>query len=335
MSAVEDPNAWNVAPSIPTVRQAVSGISSRAGRVPDIVNCIVPYSDDLLLFGGDKSIWRMTGDPMSGGQLDLVTEQTGMGWGRPYTKDPNGVLYFYGSRGSVYRWVPGQPVPQRISMRSVERRVQDIDQSKYYARLVWSNRDEGLHVFQVPFTGQWAIGGSGSLVKHWFFEAKTGAWWEDQYATTAVQPTAATIIDGDQSADRKILIAGEDGRVRYIDSAATDDDASESASAIDSYVDIGPLIPGNQAGEFVYQHPEVWLANDRGSAHMQLLGGDEPEDQDLKHERTLHPGRNGPMLVRARADQMYMRLRSAASGESWAFEKASIYVASGGMKRAR
>ena len=123
MSAIEDPGDWNVAPSVPTVKQAVSGLSSRAGRVPDIINCIVPYSDDLLLFGGDKSIWRMTGDPMSGGQLDLVTEQTGMGWGRPYTKDPNGILYFYGSRGSVYRWVPGQPVPERISLYTVERRL--------------------------------------------------------------------------------------------------------------------------------------------------------------------------------------------------------------------
>lgn len=332
MSAVEDPNDFNNAPDIPNARQAISGVNARAGRCPDIINCIIPYSDDLLLFGGDKSIWRMTGDPMAGGQFDQISDETGIAFGKPYTMDPNGVLYFYGTRGSVYRWVPGEATPDRLSLYSIDRRLQDIDQSTYFIRMAWSVRDEGLHVFQCPYN-EGSPG--GTAVQHWFWESKTESWWEDQFASTGVQPTAVMIIDGDQASDRRILLGGEDGRVRYFDSAATDDDSNETTSAIDSYVTIGPLVPRHTEGQVIYQHPEVWLANDLGGAHLTMLGGDEPEDLDLLAERPLGPGRNGPMLIQARADQLYIRLRNAAAGERWAFEKAAMQIAGGGQRRKR
>ena len=332
MSAVEQPNDFNNAPDIPNARQAISGANARAGRCPDVINCIIPYSDDLLLLGGDKSIWRMTGDPMAGGQLDQISDETGIAFGRPYTMDPNGGLYFYGSQGSVYRWVPGSATPERLSLHTIDRRLQDIDQSAYFVRMAWSTRDEGLHVFQCPYNEGTP---GGTAVKHWFWEAKTEAWWEDQFASTGVQPTSVMVINGDQGADRQVLIGCEDGRVRYIDGTATDDDSSETTSAIDSYVTIGPIVPLSTPGEVMYQHPEVWLANDLGGAHLTLLGGDEPEDLEIKVERSLGPGRNGPMLIQARADQMYFRLRNAAPGERWAFEKAAVYIASGGKRRAR
>ena len=101
--------------SAETATIAVAGNNSDAGELGDIINCLIPYSDDILIFGGDAAIWLMRGDPMDGGQIDLLTDSVGMAWGRPWCRDPYGVIYFFGSRGGVYQLDPSGRAPTRIS----------------------------------------------------------------------------------------------------------------------------------------------------------------------------------------------------------------------------
>ena len=151
MSKKGEPTKWDVFPPIWTVLDAVSGDSDRGpGQSPDIINSLIPWSDDLLLMGGDHTIQRMTGNPLAGGQIDLISDQTGISFGSPWAKDPEGVLYFFGSRGGVYAYAPGQQV-QRITLNSIDHELQDVNLGTYRVGMSWSYREDGLYVFQLPY----------------------------------------------------------------------------------------------------------------------------------------------------------------------------------------
>jgi len=71
MSASGDQYDWDTSPPTITAQTAVSGNSAEGiGLVPDIINTLIPYSNDILVFGCDSSIYMLRGDPMAGGVLD-------------------------------------------------------------------------------------------------------------------------------------------------------------------------------------------------------------------------------------------------------------------------
>jgi hypothetical protein len=337
MSAKDDPLNWDFFPPVPSETQAVAGSiageDSAAGRSPDLINTVVSYSDDVLLFGCDREIWQMSGDPASGGRIDLVSDVTGMSFGRPWTKDPNGVLYFFGSRGGLYRMVPGRH-PERVSVNRIERTLQDVDLGSYYIRLAYNYRDEGIHIFQMPF----AVTPGVSSVKSWFYEIKTDAFWEDQFGTSVAtdqQPTSTYLLDGDAFDDRTLILGCEDGRVRKWDSDATNDD-DVTLQAIDSFVTVGPM-PGMAEGfETQYSGLQVILSKSDDGARYELFSSEDPEDTEVVRRRgVLTRGRNAPKWDRVTGPYCWLRLRNASGGERWAYERGHINASLAGLARPR
>lgn len=174
MSEVGNPEGWDLYPATPTATMAVSfelPSTTDTGRVPDVVNSLIPYSDDQLIIGGDHSIHVLVGDPTGGvldpargtfqaGQIQLISDSIGMAFGRPWCKDPSGAVYFFGSRGGIYRMVPGSS-PQRIS-DDIDKRIDELDLNYFTVRMVWNERDQGLHVFTVPIDVVPAASGGSS-----------------------------------------------------------------------------------------------------------------------------------------------------------------------------
>jgi hypothetical protein len=336
MSAINDPNNWDYFPTIPSALQACSSTNTRAGRVPDIINTVVVYSDDLLLFGGDRTIYQLTGDPMAGGSLDLVTDETGMAFGRPYCKDPQGTLWFFGSTGGLFYMVPGQR-PQRASVNRVEKSLRSIDLGANYVQLQWNPIDEGVHIFVIPFGAP-----SGTLVDHWFYEVSTDAWHKDRFGLANndnIQPCASVRMDGDLYNDRTLLIGGEDGRVRRwgIDASGNiprHDEQTDSANiGIDSYALFGPLIQAPIAAAQLTEASFV-LASDQHGVNYEFFAESTPDDlgEPVRRGR-LRPGRNDRHLVRIAGDHVYMRMRNASVGESWAYESGDAEIAQAGSTR--
>jgi len=95
MSAVGDATDFDYSPTVVVETQAMSGANSEAGKVGDSITALISIEDDILVFGGDHSISRMVGDPMAGGRIDNVTNTTGMLFGSPHTRDPQGNMYFF------------------------------------------------------------------------------------------------------------------------------------------------------------------------------------------------------------------------------------------------
>lgn len=228
MSAADDPLNWNYSPTPTNATQAVAGNNSEAGYIGDIVTSLVPYSDDLLLFGGDHSLFMMTGDPADNGQLDRISDECGMAYGRAFTKMPDGSLLFFGSRGGVYRMAPGSK-PQRLTTGSIDERLSDIDMSANYVRMSWFDRLQGAFLWVTPIDG-------AAATTNYFWDARNDAWWLDQFSNVDHNPLSMMVIDGDSPDDRFLLLGGGDGYVRKVDVDATTDDGTN----ISSNVFIGP-----------------------------------------------------------------------------------------------
>jgi hypothetical protein len=333
MSAISEPNNWDTFPALTSAKQAVTATLSRAGGVPDIVNSICPVSDDICAFGGDHGIYVLRGDPMSGGQMDLVTSATGMAFGRPWTKDPSGALWFIGSRGSLYRWAPSG-LPERVSRDLIERRLQEVDFGTHYVRLVWNYEDEGLHIFYLPYD-------SVSVKTHYFFDGKSGAFHQDRFldnGAATYQPTSAVMVDGDAQDDRVILLGCNDSRIRRWDRDEPQDSASGSAAGainIDSYVVIGPIAPDTMKSETQFSEYTAWLASDQGGCNYEFFVDDEPDVLGTAvASGSLRAGHNGAKLARFTGDVAYLRLRNAGPTR-WAYEKSKLLIAPAGVKRVR
>ena len=338
MSAIGDPTDWEYFPIVETATKAASAQNTRAGAVPDIINALVPWTDDTLLFGGDRSIVQLTGDPVSGGVLDMVTNETGMAFGRPYCIDSTGGLWFFGSTGGLYNMVRGA-APRRVSLGRVEKQLRNIDLDNYYVLLAWNPIDEGVHIYQVPFANP------GTIVDHWFYEARADAWHKDRYgakATDLIQPTATVRIDGDVYDDRTLMLGCEDGRFRtYARDASgnvpkSDQKTTVQDIAIDSYVLMGPLVQNPVVNTVQISELSALLSSSQHGCRFEIFSTDDPEQLgSAVASGKFDAGRNDSRLIRANGEHVYLRMRNASLGESWAFEGASASIAYGGHVRAR
>jgi hypothetical protein len=160
MSAQGNPSNFNYAPFPTVATQAVAGNNSPAGLCGDTITALIPFNDDILIFGCANSIWMMMGDPMAGGSIYLVTDKLGMAVGAPWCKDPYGNLYFVGGRGGIFMIAPGGQ-PQRIS-QPVEVLIEAVNYASAIVRLVWEDLWQGIHVFITPLLYQ----GNGTITSN-------------------------------------------------------------------------------------------------------------------------------------------------------------------------
>jgi len=158
-SETGNPHGWDLFPPVLKPTSAYALAATQAGPVPDTINTLIAYSDNQLIIGGDHSIHILVGNPLAGaldpargtfpsGQIRLVSDTIGMAFGRSWCRDESGVVYFFGSRGGLYRMVPGS-VPQKLSTK-IDRRIKELDLNFFTVRLVWNTVDRGVHLYFVP-----------------------------------------------------------------------------------------------------------------------------------------------------------------------------------------
>jgi len=147
MSALGDPLDFDYTPDTPVETQAVEGGVGVVGKFGDVVNAMIPFNDDVLLFGCDHSIWQLNGDPELSGRIDLVSDQVGLAFGRPWCKDPFGNIYAYSTNGSVYRISAGEGSIVSLSDDRIAPRLTDVDLNTTIVRMAWDEAAKGFHLF--------------------------------------------------------------------------------------------------------------------------------------------------------------------------------------------
>jgi hypothetical protein len=321
MSAVADPHDFDYGPLSPTPTQAVAGNNAPFGEIGDMITGLVPYTDDVMLFGGDHTIWIMRGDPMDGGRVDLVSDIIGMAWGEAWTKDPNGTIWFVSNRCDVYTIVPGQQ-PKFVS-NPVRKLMSQVNTGTHGIRLLWDDRLANLHVFVTKLT-------ESDAATHFVFESRTGAWWVDEYAEDDFNPLCCVNLDGNEPGDRVSLIGSWDGYVRALDPDAVDDDGEDIASE----VWIGPLLTPT-TDEMMLREVQGVLAAGSGDVGWNVHVGrtaEEALDSTAVASGTFTSGRGVTFPVRRAAHAIYVKLTSTVP---WAMEQIRARLTTHGKVRRR
>jgi len=312
-SALGDATDWDYSPATTVETQAVAGNNADAGKVGDLVNCMAPHNDDLLIFGCDSSIWQMTGDPMAGGRIDSVSQTTGMAFGRPYCKTPDGVIYFIGSRGGLWRMAP-TVLPFRVSGGRVDSRLSDYDFDSTIVRMAYDDARQGVWAFFTPL--------DGSATTHYFYDLRTEAFLPQVFANANHNPTAVTVYDGDTAADRVMLLGGYDGYIRYVSDSAKDDDDT----AISSHIYLGPIKSRGQARTMLREIRAVLDAD--CEVNYEVYAGDSAqaafEATTPRLDGVFYGGRSKADRRRCQGHVFYIKLKNSRLGESWAMETLQI-----------
>jgi len=312
MSAVGDARNWNYSPSTPTATMAVAGNNADAGKSPDIINAMCPYNDDILLFFGDHSIYQMTGDPAEGGRLDLISDNIGAPFGRPYCKSPEGIVYFFGSRGGVYQMQPGSP-PQNITENAIQERMNTYNANTTLVRMVWSDRERGFYEFLTPL--------GGGVTTNYYYDVRNQSWWPDKFGNNDHNPISVHTFDGDAAADRTVLMGGQDGYVRRFDydTPSTTDDST----AIDSYVKLGPINLQNRP-KIMLTEIKAALGTGSNDVALNVYTGETAEaaaaSSTSQLAATVSAGRNKSERRRAVGHDMFIKLQNNTNSQSWSYE---------------
>lgn len=309
-SAQGDVFNWDTNPATPLVTQAVSGNDAEMGMFADIPNTLIVASRERMYVGCDHTIQLVYGDPLIGGSITEVSNETGASFGPCWTLDDVGTPYFFGSRGGVYR-INGNRV-ESIST-AIERRLMDVDLSLYYVQLSWNSELGELWVMEVPY-GQ---GGTARRLWRWQKNVgKRGAWHQDTFANTLIQPTCFVTYDADLVDDRAFLFGCEDGRVRNFNRDAKDDDGYPIAY----HAAFGPL--GVKGGKCRIGGVQITLASDQGGCTMEMFASDTADVMgEGVHRVDLVPGLNSKVFRNIAGRRVWIRLSSALAGNRSRFEE--------------
>jgi len=266
LSARGDPENWDYNPTPNVASQAVAfGTTEDLAKLPEPVMALMPYNNDVMFVGLDHSIYAISGDPMMGGQVDLVSDITGVAFGRSWCKSPEGHLYFFGSRGGVYRMSPGS-IPERITANRFEKRLASIDLDQHYVQLVWDDEAVGVRVFVTNLASYPS--------ENFFYDVRNDGWFRDVFDNKDHQPCAVHVFDGDDPGDRVIWFGGQDGYVRYPSAQWSSDDGT----AIDSFVVFGPVQSEGGNVPFVVSELQAILDDVSDSVEWELAVGNSAED---------------------------------------------------------
>lgn len=310
MSKVDDPYNWDYDPVSPSSIDAVAGNNSPLGTVGDMITALIPATDDVLIFGGDSSIWVMRGDPLAGGQIDLVSNTIGIAWGKAWCMDPLGNIFFCSNRMGVYVMSPGGQ-PQRVSQQ-IEQALATINSGTHSIRLLWDDFYQGFHMFVTPLD-------EPAASTHWFWEQRTGGWTKTVFANNDHSPIACCTFDGNLPTDRVPIIGSWDGYVRHFTASNTTDDGE----TITSYVWIGPLLTKDMDA-LLMKDLQCVLGDNSGAVTYEVYTGATAElalASTAIASGTWTEGRNFTNLVRASGHALYVKLSST---NQWAMEQIRV-----------
>lgn len=327
LSAVGDPTNWNFAPTSPSPTQAVAGNTSSLGLVGEPITSVIPYTDDVLVLGAQRSLWMIQGDPRAGGTMQLISSSIGMAFGDAWCMDPTGTIYFFSNQGGVYSLVPGQQ-PVRISQQ-IAPLLASGSPSLVNVKMLWNDRAQGCHMFSTPILG-------ATLTNHFFYDLRNKAWWVDQFGNNNLNPIAAIAMEGYTPADRLPLIGSWDGYVRVLSNSAVDDDGTPILSAIF----LGPIVT-KDFDAVLLKDLQCMLGASSGPVTYNVFTGATAELAGVKANTVGLPpdaqgvwqaGRNLSSLIRRSGHALYVKLFATTP---WAFEGLRARVQGQGRVRAR
>lgn len=312
---------------------AVTFSNTLVGEIGDIITALIPYKDDLLIFGCANSIWILIGDPLSSGQIAKITDTTGIWGGRAWCIDNLGNLYFLGSDG-IYKVPISETIsqPANLSKLTLPNLMSDLDldESLHRVVLTFDPVKNGIIISKTLLS-------DGTNSNYWFDLTVKGFFPE-------IYPEECGIFSSfyykaTDDTYTKVLLGCQDGYIREFLTTAKDDDAGDSDEAISSYL----VLPIKMITEDEDKEGKLlWLNgitaggasggdfSDSDSVEWSLYVGDDAETalEDIKDGATAFvtgtwsgSGKHNKTRVRARGTYIGFKLANSTESETWAINK--------------
>ena len=316
MSRAGDPYDWSYAIDTSVegndVGIAVAGQSSLAGTIGEPIRAVCPHSDDYLVFGYDRELWVLRGDPADGGQLDNLSRTVGIVGRRAWCYGDSGEIVFMAKDG-VYSLTGANGVPQVVSRAKLPDELMGMTEADN-VQMVYDVEFHGVHIYS-------------GLATHWFVSLDTGGMFPMAFSSQA-RPMAVTSYGG------KVLLGCEDGFIRSFFRELGDDDGV----AMESYVIFGPfrVFAGDYSNGVVQR---ICVSMSLGDEPMELQVA--TADEAFELESRMLNGRYDRITFRRDVDTLLMRERGGAmcvramrtGHEGWGVERIGLYVRRAGRMR--
>jgi hypothetical protein len=319
---------WDYSQTDPAA--AFAGNASTAGHIGEPIAALMPFTDDVMLIGGDHNLWAVRGDPADQGSIDLISDAIGMMGPNAWTKAPDGTVYFLGT-GGLFKMSPFGGLPTNVSSSKWNEFFRTIDRTRNYCSLAWDRNNHNLYIFITP-----ALTGTAT---HLLYDEQTQGFWPLQFPNNQ-GPISAIVWDGDLPGDRVILMGGRTGLIQKLDATATDDDGT----AINSFIYVGPYAVSDVT-EATLQWMDVILAEPVSP----FLSTDFNAVVSLQAGQTVEKAVNSPLrtasrtytsarrqtrwLGRLRGNVFFLKIANSVIGKTWGLEKAIGMFMGGGLVR--
>lgn len=312
-SAFGDPLDFNTGAAVVTATQAFAGTTAAAGSVPDPITALCVANDDLLYVGTTRSVWRITGDPQSGGQLDDVLATEGILDTFSHCRGDAGEMYWMTTSMRIVRVTPQSFDDISEPIYSL---LQKIDPRANRIELHWSQRMRGLYVVQIPRDGRIEL-----EKQHLFWCARTGGWHPTSFtggpgrAVTCASSLASTDPEG-----WGVVWGFADGRTRLEHPEAFDDDGVPVPSRMRI-----PLGGDGDPQKSLVTQAEVVLDPTQGpvmvSGAAARTGDSTP---DYGAATMVQPGRADRASVQVAGSHTWLEV--AGAGAPWAMDDLAVHI---------
>ena len=313
--------------------RAIAGENAQAGIIGEPITAAAPHGDLCLVIGCKNSLWIMRGDPAYGGQIDNLSRTIGIVDKFAWTYVPNvsadnsGTLVFLSSDG-VYMLPAGcgASEPTSISREKIPEELLHVDSQVIEAQLAYDLLDRGVHI--------WLTKKDSGYTSHWWLDWETKGFFRVEIPASQ-QPTSVVSYAPFCSEDACVVLGGRDGKLRRFHKWSRVDD---SGAQIESYVDYGPVLLGDQAGymDGILGEIQPMLSDTGGRVKIECRAGASAEQANNATSATesihVSDGTSYSSCPRVRGNAAFVRL-SGVDGDHWTVENIMARIDAGGRQR--
>ena len=323
---IGDPDNWDTGESTEGAAFALS--TARPGLIGEPVKAMITTTNNVLLIGCNRSVWRFYGDPVLGVDIAPVTMDYGASDAEAMQFVRDGAAVMHSPDGFVS--IQGDSAVS-VNEATVKRYLEQTGDDRG-TRRTQVRRDpahNGIHIFL-------SVPEATSATVHFWYDDRIGnlvpgegGFFPDTFAV-GHEPMASCFYRGE------LLLCCRDGYVRVFDDAATDDDGTPIASSCGILIDEGDL-----KHDTILSRMALMVDDDSGDLSYRIYGGITPQEAvEGSHRQLLLSGTVGTLRPhleerKVRSPALLLELYHGTASAPWRVDRLEVATRTGRIMRRR
>ena len=303
-------------------QKAVAGPASPAGIPGEPITALAPHSDDYLIIGTRNTLWRMVGDPASGGVLACLSHTIGMIGARAWCVASTGEMVFLSMDGLYMIDPGGDAYPLPLSREVIPRDLLNLNPDTVIPQLEYDVSAGGIHIFLTSVS-------TNSRV-HWWFDWNRKTFWVVSIVGDQ-EPTATCVLQATAVEESGVVLGGRDGTLRKYNDLAEDD----CGTVFVTYVVMGPIGLNSDLMVGTILSLDAVIAERSGDVMWEVapsLTFEGASSATAAASGTWVAGINATVYPAARGQAFSLKV-IGTPGRCWAMEQITGTIKEGGRRR--